>query len=117
MADLRFTDEPWETPRSDLSAEDYCAVSLIDMNPPGAPKVKARCKLPVRKTPGGPINRNALRAAAAAIMGARGGLKVPPDVKREAARKLVRLMLQAGIRPGEGLLRLAGLKRPPEPRK
>lgn len=107
---MSFTDEPWETPEHELDAEDFCKVCLIDLNEPGAEKVKDKCKLPVRRTPGGPYNRNALRAAAAALAGARGGVKgVPPEVKRKAARACVRLMREAGINVGESLLRIAGM--------
>ena len=105
--DVRFVDGPWETPRSDLSPEDYCAVCLIDLNPPGAPKVKARCKLPIRKRPGGPIYRNALRNAASRIFQM---TDVPREERRRAARRLVRLMRMAGISVGESLLRLAGMR-------
>jgi len=107
MAKLRFVEGPWEKPGGELSAEEYCQVCLIDLNPPGAPKVKARCKLPIRKRPGGPIYKNALRNAASRIFQMKG---VPADVKRQAARKLIRLMLAAGIQPGMSLRRLAGLK-------
>lgn len=102
-----FTDLPWDTPESDLSAEDFCAVCLIDLNPQGAEKIKANCKLPVRKRPDGPVYRNALRNAAARIFQVKD---VPPGVKRQAAQKLVRLMRQAEIEVGESLLKLAGMK-------
>ena len=104
---MPFTDAAWESPESRLDAADYCAVCLIDLNE-GREKVKGNCKLPVRSTPGGPYNRNALRAAAAALAGARGGLDAPPEAKRSAARRLVRLMREAGINVGESLLRMAG---------
>ena len=105
---MPFTDTPWENPQSRLNTNDYCAVCLIDLNPSGQPKIKANCKLPVRSTPGGAYNRNALRAAAAALAGARGGVQAPANAKRKAARKLVRLMREAGITVGESLLRIAG---------
>lgn len=107
---MPFTDEPWESPETQLSASDFCKVCLVDLNPKGAEKVKARCYLPVRRSPGAPYNRNALRAAAAALMGARGGVKIPAAEKRRAARKLVRLMREAGMSVGEGILRLAGMR-------
>ena len=102
-----FTDEPWSTPESDLDASDFCAVCLIDTNDPGADKIKAKCKLPVRRRRGGPIYRAALRNAAARLFQLKG---VPPKEKRKAARKLVRLMRQAKINVGETVLRLAGMR-------
>lgn len=89
-----FTDVPWETPRSKLSATDYCRVSLIDYNEPGAEKVKAKCKLPVRSTPGGPFNEGAIRNALARI----GQVKdAPADKVAAARRRLETLARQAGI--------------------
>lgn len=107
---MPFTNVPWSSPESDLDAGDYCAVCLIDTNPAGAQKVKGNCKLPVRSRPGGPYNRNALRAAAAALAGARGGVQAPAEERRKAARRLVRLMREAGIDVGESLLRIAGVR-------
>lgn len=45
---------------------------------------KAQCKLPVRE-PDGTLNRNGVHAAAAALAGARGGVKASPEEKRKAA--------------------------------
>jgi len=58
-----FTSGAWSKPGKELDASEYCSVCLIDLNPKGKPKVKDLCKLPVRSKPGGPYNRNALRAA------------------------------------------------------
>lgn len=87
--------------------DEYCKACLIDINESGADKIQAKCKLPIRE-PDGTYNRNALRAAAAALMGARGGVDAPQDEKRMAARKLLRLMREAGIEAGESLRRMAG---------
>jgi len=105
---MPFTNAAWGTPESNLSPEDYCKVCLIDENPQGQDKVKAMCHLPVRSTPGGPYNMNALRAAAAALGGARSPMKVKPASKRSAAKKLARLMREAGIEPGQMTRRMAG---------
>ncbi len=103
---MPFTDESWETPESDLSAEEYCQVCLIDTNPAGQDKIKALCWLPVQKAPGGLFNRNALRNAAGRIFALEG---VPADVKRRAAAHLIRLMREAGVQVGsQSLQRLAG---------
>lgn len=89
-----FTDVPWSSPESDLSPEDFCKVSLIDYNEPGMEKVKAKCKLPVRSTPGGPYNKGAIRNALARV----GQVKGAPAEKVAAARRrLETLARQAGI--------------------
>jgi len=105
---MTFTDAAWSSPQSNLDASDYCSVCLVDLNESGETKVKAKCKLPVRSRPGGPYNRSALRAAAAALAGARGGVDIPAAEKRRAARRLVRLMAAAGITPGDSIKKLAG---------
>ena len=103
---MPFTNVPWESPESALAAAEFCAVCLIDLNKSGADKIKANCKLPIRSTPGGPFNRNALRNAAARIFQM---VDVPPDEKRKAASRLVGLMKEAKIVVGsDALLRLAG---------
>ncbi len=110
---MPFTREPWDSPESQLDADDFCAVCLIDMNEPGQKKIKGLCKLPVRSRPGAPININALHAAAGAhgILGVKG---VPPDEKRKAARKLIALYREAGEIAPESVYRIAGEKRPKE---
>lgn len=106
----KFTDAPWSDPESELSAEDYAKVCLIDLNPPGEPKTKAKLKLPIRKTPGGPIYINAMRSAAAALAGARGGVDAPKEEKAKAARKLIVLYKEAGLEPPESLYKIAGVR-------
>jgi hypothetical protein len=103
---MPFTDETWQTPESDLDTNAYCSVCIVDLNPAGQDKIKANCYLPVRKTPGGPYNRNALRNAAARLP----RTQIPMAAKRAAARKLVRLMREGGIEPGEITLRMAGME-------
>ena len=103
---MPFSDEAWSSPESDLEVDDFCAVCLIDTNDAGQPKVKAKCKLPVKSTPGGPYNKAAIRNAAGRIFQMTG---VPADKKRAAARKLISLMREAKIEVGsEALKRLAG---------
>jgi hypothetical protein len=107
---MPFSDKPWGSiSESDYrDAEAFCAACLIDLNEPGAEKVKAKCKLPV-KEPGGVYNRNAIHAAVAALAGARGGVQAPVEEKRQAARKLVRLYQEMDEKPPEAVIRLAGL--------
>jgi len=107
---MPFSDKPWGSiSESDYrDADAFCSACLIDLNDPGAQKVKAKCKLPV-KEPGGAYNRNAIHAAAAALAGARGGVDAPPEEKRRAARRLIRLYGEMDEEPPESLRRLAGL--------
>jgi len=104
---MPFSDESWSTPESSLTPEQFCSVCLIDLNE-GRDKIKAKCKLPIRKRPGGPINKGALRNAAGRIFQMKG---VPAEAKRKAARRIVSLMREAKIDvTSESLLRLAGKK-------
>jgi hypothetical protein len=111
MAD-KFSNEPWDAAAvaRNLEATDYCQCCLIDVNSKGVDKVKGHCYLPVRKTPDGPYNRAALRAA----MGGHGIFRVkgvPAAMRKKAARRLVGLARGAGITVASGaLLRLAGMK-------
>lgn len=110
---MPISNRPWgevdKTVEAYGSAEKYCRACLIDMNEPGEEKVASKCKLPVRE-PGGAINRNALAAAAAALVGSRGGVDAPLAEKRKAARKLIALYREAEMEPPESLKRLAGVK-------
>jgi len=67
-------------------------------------KTKAKCKLPVRKRPGAPYNKAALRNAAARL----SSTQIPASERRKAARKLVRLMREAKMKVGKATLRMAG---------
>lgn len=110
---MPISNRPWgevdKTVKAYGSAEKYCLACLIDMNEPGEEKVASKCKLPVRE-PDGAINRNALAAAAAALVGGRGGVDAPLAEKRKAARKLIALYREAEMEPPESLKRLAGVK-------
>jgi hypothetical protein len=102
---MPFTSSAWESPESGMDAGAFCACCLIDLNE-GREKVKGNCKLPIRSTPGGPINLNAMAAAAAALAGARGGVDAPAEKKRSAARRLKSLYREAGKEPPESLSRV-----------
>ena len=102
-----FTDESWSSPEANLDAAAYCSVCLIDTNGDG-PKIKANCKLPIRSTPGGPINKAALRNASSRIFQM---TDVPAEAKKRAAVALVGHMKAAGMDVGaQTLMRLAGQK-------
>lgn len=106
---MPFSDKPWGSiSEADYKdAETFCDACLIDLNGPGQEKTKGKCKLPIRE-PSGVYNRNAIHMAAAALAGARGGVQAPPEEKRRAARKLIRLYREMEEEPPESLRRLAG---------
>jgi hypothetical protein len=105
---MPISNKPWsDVKESDYpNAGSYCAASLIDLNESGKSKAKGQCHLPVYE-PGGALNRAGVHAAAAALAGARGGLKVPPAAKRAAARKLLRLYGELKEEAPESIRRLA----------
>lgn len=110
---MPFVSSPWDAGavKAAQEAGAYCRCCLMDLNASGQEKTKDNCKLPVRARPGGPINTNAMGAAAGALAGSRGGLDAPADAKRSAARKLVRLYREAKREPPAGLLRAAGMRK------
>jgi len=88
--------------KSDYTLEQWHAACIIHIHD-GAPTSKSQCKLPV-KTPDGVLNRNGVHAAAAALAGARGGLKgVSADQKKTAANALKRYYAQLDEDPPESL--------------
>lgn len=105
---MPFSDRPWGSiSESDYKdAEAFCEACLIDLNEPGAKKVKRLCKLPVRE-PDGTYNRNAIHTAAAVLAGARGGVDAPPEAKRRAARKVRQLYGEMDEPVPEAIERLA----------
>jgi hypothetical protein len=88
-----FTDAAWNTPESNLDVGKFCSVCLIDENPAGQEKVKGKCHLPIRSRPGAPINKAALRNAAARL----NQTNASSESKAKAKRRLISLMNQAGI--------------------
>ena len=90
----KFTNASWSTPESDLSASAYCSVCLMNWNSSGEEKVKSKCALPIRKEPGGPIYKAALRNAASRISQVKGA---PAEEKAKAKKRLASLKKQAGI--------------------
>lgn len=90
----KFSDAPWSTPESNLSADAFCSVCLIDANPSGKEKVKSLCHLPIKSKPGAPISKAALRNASARLNQVKG---VSSQEKSKAKAKLERLKKQAGI--------------------
>lgn len=107
---MPFTDRPWSSPESKLDVGAFCSVCLIDENV-GRDKIKAKCYLPIRSQPGGPINKNAVHAAAG-VHGITRLKGVSADVKRKAAKRLVRLYAEMGEVAPESIYRVAGQARP-----
>ena len=108
-ADLAETisDEPWKGDAGQYpTAEAYCEACLVDLNDGSGPKVKWKCHLPV-KEPDGNLNRHGLFAAQGALIGARGGVDLPTDAKRSAAKRLAALMRGHGLTPAPALDHLA----------
>jgi len=108
---LELSTKPWGdiTDADYADAGDYAAASLVNLNEgPRARWSKDRVHLPVREpaAQGGQVNRNALAFAAAQLMGARGGVNLPLEVRTRAAADLVRLYVQVGIAPPDALVRM-----------
>lgn len=90
---MAFTEKPWDGSASKYQDTDaYCAACLIDDNPPGQPKVQAKCHLPVQE-PDGTYNKNAIRNAMARI----GQVEASGAAKKKALSRLLALRKQAGI--------------------
>lgn len=100
----------WTDPAPNLTPQEYAKVCLINLTKPGAPVIKSNCKLPVKKTPGGPYIIEAIHAAA----GAHGiqGVQAPPAKKRQAASKLVSLYREMGEVAPPTVYRIAGKQAP-----
>ena len=103
---MSISNKPWSKfQESDYTLEQWHRACLIHQHE-GEMTSKAQCKLPVRE-PDGTINRNGVHAAAAALAGARGGVKATPEEKRRAARALLRLYRELEEEPPESIKRLA----------
>jgi HK97 family phage prohead protease len=95
----------WDGSPARFTDDQYKRSCLIDRG--GDAPVKQRCSLPVLE-PNGDLNANALGAAAAALSGARGGLRgVSSAQKAAAARKLIRYYGQADMEPPPSLRAIA----------
>ena len=98
-----ISEESWSNyTKADYSVEQWHAACLIHLHDEEATS-KSQCKLPV-KTPNGVLNRNGVHAAAAALAGARGGLKgVSDDQRKKAGNALKRYYAQLDEDPPESL--------------
>lgn len=84
---------------------------MVDENEPGAKKVQSKCHLPY-KTASGAVSKSALDTIARVLQGSRGGVDIPADEKRKAARKTITLLKEAKMNVGDGLYKIAGMKPP-----
>ncbi|MEM4406546.1 MAG: hypothetical protein QXS68_05820 [Candidatus Methanomethylicaceae archaeon] len=103
---MRISDKPWSRfSESDYSLEQWYEACLI--KPPKSEyTAKSQAKLPVLE-PDGTLNKNGVHAAAAALAGARGGIKASPQEKKKAARALIRLYRQLEEEPPETIKRMS----------
>lgn len=103
---MSVSNKPWsQFDESDYTPEQWYEACLI--KPPKSEyTAKAQAKLPVRE-PAGTLNRNGVHAAAAALAGARGGVKASAEEKRKAARALIRLYRELEEEPPETIRRMA----------
>lgn len=86
--------KPWSNfSESDYTDEQWLKACLLDRGPDNG-SAKQRASLPVRE-PDGTLNKNACHAAAAALAGARGGVKASPELIASAKKKLVSLYKNA----------------------
>lgn len=103
---MPVSEKPWSTfTAADYTLEQWHAACLVHEHT-GPPTAKAQCKLPVRE-PDGTLNRNGVHAAAAALAGARGGVKASAEQKRRAARALLRLYRELDEIPPDAVRRIA----------
>ncbi|HEY9076978.1 MAG TPA: hypothetical protein VIO61_10615 [Anaerolineaceae bacterium] len=103
---MAISDKPWSRfEESDYTPEQWYEACLIKPQK-SEYTAKTQAKLPVRE-PDGTLNRNGIHAAAAALAGARGGVKATPEEKRKAARVLLRLYRELEEEPPESIKRIA----------
>lgn len=88
------SNKPWsDFSQSDYTDEQWLHACLLDRGA-DAGSAKQRASLPVRE-PDGTLNKNACHAAAAALAGARGGVKASPELLAKAKKKLLALYASA----------------------
>lgn len=104
-----ISETPWSNyTKADYTLEQWHAACVLHIHD-GAPTSKSQCKLPV-KTPDGALNRNGVHAAAAALAGARGGLKgVSADQRTKAQNAIKRYYSQLEEEAPESLTQTMSL--------
>lgn len=105
---VSISEKPWsDYTEADYTLQQWHKACLIHQHQ-GPPTSKDQCKLPV-KTPNGVLNRNGIHAAAAALAGARGGVKASDSEKTAAAKALIRYYGQLDETPPDSLTNLADM--------
>lgn len=103
---INISEKPWsDYTEADYTLQQWHKACLIHQHQ-GSPTSKDQCKLPV-KTPNGTLNRNGVHAAAAALAGARGGVKASDSEKTAAAKALIRYYGQLDETPPDSLTNMA----------
>lgn len=109
VAAAAVSSRPWsDFTEADYSPAQWRRATLLDRGEAaGDVNTKARYGLPVRE-PDGTLNRNGVHAAAGGHgIGAVKGIS--PELRRSAARALVRLYAQIGDEPPDSLREMAGM--------
>ena len=110
LAQMARKDKSWSGDASNYTDEQYARATALDRGK-DAGTAKERYGLPF-KTPDGAISAQGVRSAAAALVGARGGVKgASPEQKRAAARKLLTAAAKVGVDLGDSIKALAGVKK------
>jgi hypothetical protein len=107
---MAVSDAPWDgSPSNWKDTDAYCASCAIDLNEPGQDKTQDNCKLPY-KFPNGDISRVSVHTCAAALAGARGGLKGVSASDRQKAAKTLLSVYQNDLKetPPDSLKKIAG---------
>lgn len=103
---MPFSGVAWDAGKAakGQSPEAFCQCCLIDLNSGRGEKSKNLCKLPLKYSPDGEYNLNAMAVAVGRLL----QVDAPTAIKKKAAKKLLRLYREAGKEPPETLMRYAG---------
>lgn len=107
---IQIDESPWSNYKeSDYTPQQWHKACLIHDHGPGEVSTKNKCKLPIR-TPDGVVNRHGVYSAAAALAGARGGVKASSKQKASAHRELVTIYAKMDAKPPASLVGHSSIK-------